>query len=144
MRIKKQPISQIILIGDMPPNSPEEVVQKRQSNHGGEPFWGSKFPVTNHEQELRQITEAKIPVHAFFVNEYARTAFEAISRVANLSFITPEKPQGTCQSQFLNVNDNESGAELLCRCLTRTTLSDAGGATAVAKYDEIELRGGWA
>lgn len=110
---KKQPISQIILIGDMPPNSPGEVVSKRQRYHGGEPFWGSKFPVTNHEKELRQITAAKIPVHAFFIDECAREGFEAISRVANLPTITPEKPEGLCQSQFLNVNDEESGANFV-------------------------------
>lgn len=81
---------QVILIGDAPPNTPDEVTYKRHWG-GGEKFWSStNFARPTHwETEVAILKQKDIPIHAFYVHRYAKTAFEAIARVTAKAGHTP-------------------------------------------------------
>jgi hypothetical protein len=67
------PLSMIIIIGDAPPNTLEEVEYKRNAKVGyifGRNYWKDtenyKEP-TYWEKELKQIEEAKVQVNSFYL-----------------------------------------------------------------------------
>ena len=64
----KEPIGQIILVGDMPPNTRKEVDRRRE--HHGESFWaGTKFAQKVYfEDMIRQVHDQGIPVHTFLAH----------------------------------------------------------------------------
>ncbi|CAF1550656.1 unnamed protein product, partial [Didymodactylos carnosus] len=73
---EKEGISQVILIGDVPANTKQEVEQKRK--HLGEDDWkNTKFKQSiYYADEL----EKKIQVHAFFVEKRAEQNFHEIAK----------------------------------------------------------------
>ena len=73
---QEKDLSQVILIGDAPPNTREEVISKRSNYH----FWkNSRFPETYYMDELKLLSAKKIPVHAFYVAENAKASFQEIA-----------------------------------------------------------------
>ncbi|CAF3762063.1 unnamed protein product, partial [Rotaria sp. Silwood1] len=77
---EREDITQVILIGDAPPNTKTEVTDKRR--HKGEDYWKTtKFFArpTYCEDELAKLISKKIPVHAFYVDNRAQQAFQQIA-----------------------------------------------------------------
>ncbi|ETO32398.1 hypothetical protein RFI_04716 [Reticulomyxa filosa] len=113
-QVKEMEISQVILIGDMPPNKRQEVQKRRQIK--GENYWkGTKFPIpTYYKKELGSLKKNNITVHAFYVNEQAKGHFEAIARTSG----------GKCVE--LQINSDE-GSEQLTGVVSTTILKHAGG-----------------
>jgi hypothetical protein len=120
----EQTLSQVVLIGDMPANTREEVTFRRTRAQGNNKHhWGEAFATpTFWEDEIEQLAAKKIPVHAFYVKDHARSNFEEIA----------ERTGGKCGP--LNI-DSEEGAEMLTGVVTRRLLDSVGGATLVAAYD---------
>ncbi|ETO03180.1 Helicase conserved domain containing protein [Reticulomyxa filosa] len=75
-------ISQVILIGDAPPNTQREMKEIRRNN------------------ELRQLMSCNILVHAFFICERAEQSFREIARVTN----------GRCEK--LDINSEKGSDQL--------------------------------
>ena len=117
-------VTQVILIGDAPPNTPEEVHQKR--SHFGEAYWrATKFGAsTDYTKQLKPIIKAAIPIHTFYVAKTARPAFKEIARSTG------------GQSCFLDVSSSK-GAEDLTNCVTEQILQNVGGA---GRGDELVAR----
>ncbi|CAF4449380.1 unnamed protein product [Rotaria sp. Silwood2] len=111
---KRENITQVILIGDAPPNTNTEVDQKR--NRYGEAYWQkTKFAQkTYYEKELAQLISNRIPVHAFFVENRAETTFRDIAK----------KTGG--KSEFLDIN-SDAGADMLTDLVTIEILRNIGG-----------------
>ena len=103
-------LSQIIVIGDMPPNTRSEVQRKRSSLTSQ--VFGSSVPETYWEDELQKLQGVK--VHTFYITEAAREVFE---RIASL--------QGG-SSCHLDIN-SPSGADMLTKLVTRELLRAADG-----------------
>ena len=101
-------INQIALIGDMPPNTPDEVTRKRSSNNGGESYWSrTKFATaTNYVTELQMIRTRGIVLHSFYVDKSAESVFRSMAEQT----VDKDGNVGTCSA--LDVNSN-SGAEII-------------------------------
>eukprot|EP00475_Leptophrys_vorax_P028903 TRINITY_DN420_c0_g1_i1.p1 TRINITY_DN420_c0_g1~~TRINITY_DN420_c0_g1_i1.p1 ORF type:complete len:1662 (-),score=448.40 TRINITY_DN420_c0_g1_i1:60-4469(-) len=102
-------LTQIILIGDVPPNTREEVAKRfkcaPRTKYTVQTYW---------EDELAKLKEHNIPVHAFYVHQAAKQVFTEIA----------QRTGGT--SSFLDVN-SEKGAELLKRTVTERILVAGAG-----------------
>ncbi|CAF3338635.1 unnamed protein product, partial [Rotaria sp. Silwood2] len=111
----REPITQVILIGDAPPNNLDEVQMKR--DQFGKKYWKkTRFcEPTYYATELDKLIENGIPVHAFYVETRAKDKFEEIAR----------KTQGKCQS--LNINSS-MGGDMLADLVTEQILNNVGGA----------------
>jgi hypothetical protein len=107
------PVGQVVIIGDMPPNTPSEVRARRR-----ERSWeGTSFEVpTTFDDELTKVIENEIKVHAFYVDSDAQAAFKSMS----------EKTGG--ESSSLDVNSPLAGEEMTS-LVTRHILMQQGGAT---------------
>ena len=112
---EKEPITQVILIGDAPPNTREEVTGRRKQF--GEDYWkGTKFAqATYYEDELAKLSSNNIPIHAFFVDKGAEVAFRMIATAT----------EGRCE--FLDINA-EKGSEILAAFIAKQILQSVGGA----------------
>lgn len=128
-------IQQIIWIGDMPPNTCEQVSYKRNHvdvvNCHGQEF---KEPVYFF-RELMKIHEAKIPVHAFWVpgqyfSESKREIESCYKRVAI---------QTGGQSGSLDICGQE-GAEALAHCVTECIVENAGGELGQELVQEYRVK----
>ncbi|CAF4833495.1 unnamed protein product [Rotaria sp. Silwood2] len=111
---QRENITQIVLIGDAPPNTKAEVEQKR-SNGFGEAYWQNpKFTQdTYYDDELAKLISNKIPVHAFFVNKRAKAIFKEIA----------EKFRGRCEPLDIN---SPLGANMLTDLVTEVVLKNVG------------------
>lgn len=117
-------VDQVVLIGDMPPNSQEEVVEKR-GNVSSEQLC---VPETYYMDELNEFVDKNIVVHAFYVGgKSAKDAFEEIS----------SKTGGECSQLDIKSSD---GAEQLTAAVTISLLRDAGGVFASELIDEYNAR----
>jgi len=123
-------LAQIVLIGDRPPNTREEVVYKRARalQEKDYHYRGTIGETSTYwEDELAKLSEKEIPVHAFHVKDYAKESFEEIAR----------RTGGECG--FLDI-ESESGADTLTGVVSRKLLlgigGNARGAELVAAYDE--------
>jgi hypothetical protein len=107
-------ISQVILIGDAPANTQKEVSQKRGSF--GEAYWATtRFSKpTFYGYELQKLKEKNIPVHAFYLTDYAKDDFETIA----------SETRGRCE--YLDIHSSE-GAESLTDFVTEEILRSAAG-----------------
>lgn len=96
-------VSQVLLIGDMPPNTREEVCQKRGTDYN----WScTKYSEpTFYLDELEKIIQRKTTVHAFYVNSAASCSFAEIAELSG----------GVCSS--LDV-DSMAGSEMLTSLVT--------------------------
>lgn len=117
------PIGQVVIIGDQPPNTREEVPIKRQ-----EGSWeGTQFAEpTYFDDEFDTVVGNGIKVHSFYVHSNARQAFQAMS----------DQSGGECN--YLDVDSPDAG-ENLTHLVTRHILNQQGGsakgAALVAAYD---------
>jgi len=111
---ENEKISQIILIGDAPANSADEVTSKRKSKHG-EKYWKTtKFAKkTTYIDEVQKLKEKKIPVHSFYINESAKSNFTEISDLTG----------GKCAPLDIY---SEAGATTLTNSITETLLRQIG------------------
>jgi hypothetical protein len=107
-------ISQVILIGDAPANSQNEITQKRA--HFGENYWKTtRFDKpTYYASELKKLKDKNIPIHAFYLTSSAKKNFEEIAR----------ETSGRCEQ--LNIHSAQ-GAELLTDFVTEEVLRKTGG-----------------
>ena len=112
---KREPITQVILIGDAPPNNLDEVKMKR--DQFGKKYWKeTRFrEPTYYATELDKLIENGIPVHAFYVETRAKNKFEEIAR----------KTKGKCQSLDIN---SSIGGDMLADLVTEQILNNVGGA----------------
>ena len=104
--------TQVILIGDMPPNTIAEVDKKRRDSRHA---WSeTRFATpTNTEAELAQLKRSGIPVHAFWVDESAEEAFQRIAAETG------------GRSDELDISSPD-GAEMLKQLVVTTVLRDVG------------------
>jgi hypothetical protein len=118
-------VSQIILMGDMPPNDRGEVAAKRRTYSGGESYWSkTKFSqATFYETELKELKEKGVNLHAYYLTDYAKSKFV---EMANLF------PEGT--SKFFDVTSKSATHDLVDLLVVRI-LRDLGGK---ARADELE------
>lgn len=111
---EKERISQIILIGDAPPNTRKEIQEKRK--YFGEIYWlDTHFAqVTGYTNELEKLISNNIPVHAYYVERKAKKEFEKIAKCTG----------GQCQ--MLDINSS-AGSDMLTDLVTETILNNVGG-----------------
>jgi hypothetical protein len=111
-------LTQVILIGDVPPNTRDEVSQRFNSTDR------TRFTTPSYwETELQKLHDGNVlvPIHAFYVDSRAEKAFKEIAKCSG----------GT--SDFLDVNST-NGSDLLKRFLTEQILrGSAAGNGALAK-----------
>ncbi len=126
---------QVILIGDVPPNTEMEVSSRREDNHGGESYWsGTRFRQKTHfSRELARLKNAGVTVHAFYVHSCARLAFEGIAREGG----------GECKELDINTG---SGAETLTGLVTERIIDATAGGGAegqrlIADYRQMFPKG---
>ena len=117
-------LSQVILIGDMPAQSEQAVINNR-TRCFGENYWSnSRFgKPTHYIEQLDKLISKQIKVHAFYLTEYAKTNF---AEIAN-------KSGGHCQE--LNTNQKNE-AEMLTGFVTKQVLDITGGPEFVALYEK--------
>jgi len=107
---EKEEVSQVILIGDAPANTEEEVKEKRK----GKDWKNSRFETPIHYvKEMQKLSDRKIPVHAFYVDEFARQNFEEIAKATG----------GRCE--MLDIN-SPVGANMLTGLVTECILRNIG------------------
>jgi len=112
--LKRENITQVILIGDAPANTLGEVTQK-STFYGSEAYWNKKFgSAIYYKTELDKLRHAGVKVHAFYVDMKAKSNF---SEIANFT-------GGKCD--FLDINSNK-GAQMLTDAVTEEILRDVGG-----------------
>jgi hypothetical protein len=121
-------VAQVVLIGDMPANTPADVEEKRScKSWGGTPY---AHPTTLEEQ-LRLLERTGVPVHTFFVSDStAQEQFEEIARRTGDS----SDDKTTSQCGFLDV-DSDRGTEVLTAAVTKVILARVGGAALSQAYD---------
>jgi hypothetical protein len=107
-------VSQVILIGDAPANTQEEVSEKRGSF--GESYWEkTRFSKpTYYRYELEKLKGKNIPVHAFYLTDYAKSDFRKIAKETG----------GRCE--YLDIHSSQ-GAESLTDFVTEEILRSAAG-----------------
>lgn len=122
-------ISQVILIGDAPAKTREQIAEYR-SVYGGESYWRkSRFKEsTFYEDEAKKLAAKKVPVHAFFVAKGAEANFRKIA----------EMTKGQCEE--LDVNDEKTGAERLTDLVTVEILRNVGQASGQSEELVEEYR----
>ncbi|CAL6057008.1 Helicase-related_protein [Hexamita inflata] len=116
-------LKQVILIGDMPPNTKEEVRRKRANL--GEAYWSTTrfaYP-TYFENQLQILKQNNIPVHALYVCNSAQQQFGYIARETG----------GKCEELDIN---SAKGAENLTNLVTEKIMLNIGGEALVKKYRE--------
>ena len=129
-------LTQVILIGDMPPNTVEDVERLRESHRRKGHSWATtKYKHPTHEAEQIERLKAQhtndgtpIPVHAFYVDDDARSSFTRIA----------EATGGECQ--HLEV-DTDRGAADLTRAVAKNILVGIGGETYGDFYDQKYPKG---
>ncbi|CAF4248425.1 unnamed protein product [Rotaria sp. Silwood2] len=111
---EREHITQVILIGDAPPNTQEDVQMKR--NVFGQKYWKkTKFSeATYYEKELEKLVENSIPVHAFYVEMRAEEKFQLIAN----------RTHGRCE--MLDINSS-LGSDMLTDLVTEEILNNIGG-----------------
>jgi hypothetical protein len=102
-------ITQVILIGDMPPNTPKEVRDKRSRYN----FNGTNFEKsTTSDAELRDLASKNIQVFAYHVSNAARQSFQAMAGATG----------GECQ----DLDVRGTGARKLKEAVVKRVLFDIG------------------
>jgi hypothetical protein len=103
----EKPLTQVLLIGDMRPNTKEEVATKRTGiNWRGTPYETPTF----YRDEVARLKAKGIPVHTFYLQPSAKAVFEWIAAETG------------GKSSFLNI-DTPLGAEVLTGVVTRQILT---------------------
>ena len=110
---EKEPISQIILIGDAPANSKRDVEVKR--DRFGESYWSTtKFAAkTTYKEEVAKLKQNGIPVHSFYMKESTKENFTEISNATG----------GKCAPLDIY---SDAGATALTNLVTEVLLKQIG------------------
>ncbi|CAF1053678.1 unnamed protein product [Adineta ricciae] len=110
----KESISQVILIGDAPANSLADVSSKRSCF--GENYWKkTKFSKpTFYQDELKKLKDKDIPIHTFYLTNYAKSNFEEIA----------QETKGRCESLDIR---SSAGIDALTNYVTEEVLRKAAG-----------------
>ena len=126
-------LNQVILIGDMPPNTPADVTHNRQSF--SDSVWrvagyGEK---TDTDKEMQKLKENNIPVHTVWVPSYfgdnTEQAYLKIARTTN-----PEEP--VCKE--LDVQPGKGGAELLTEIFTKSVFDSFRGFCSKQQISDLK------
>ena len=108
------PLHQVFLIGDMPPNTRQEVDSRRASYNS---WAGTKFATPAYwDVELQKLKAKGIPVYGFYVANYAQSAFADIASRSN------------GKSEYLDVNSANS-QEILLKMFIPVILAKIGEAS---------------
>ena len=107
----ESPVSQIILIGDMPPNTRDDVTSKRE---GG--TWVKYSTPTYYEDELKRLKERNVKINGFYVDTSAQQVFSSFSSTTG------------GESALLNVKNPDNAAKCLTDFVSTRILNDVGGA----------------
>lgn len=111
-------LSQIVLIGDAPPNTKQEVQDKRSSQN----WTATKYKnPTYYEDELNKIKNKDISVHCYYLDNSAKQKFNEIATQTG----------GKCD--HLDIF-SEKGPEMLINHLTVKVLEKIGGSELVKVY----------
>jgi len=116
-------ITQIVLIGDAPPQTKTETIQNKTNypnSWNGKPF----AEVDDYLVQLEEIFLKNIPIHCFYLNDYAKNSFEEIA----------QKTGGQVDSLDV-VNNPVEGAKLLCDVVTKLILKGVDP----SNYQALEL-----
>ncbi len=116
----KDPISQVLLIGDAPPNTKKEVQKNRRCH--GESYWqhtAFDTPIY-YEDLLKKIVKYKIPIHTFYIHNRAKAAFASIA----------EKTKG--KTEALDIN--KGGGKQLKEAIAIEIVGQMGGKEAISTY----------
>jgi hypothetical protein len=130
---EEDPVSQVVLIADMPEHSAAETKSNR-ADRKGESYWAQTpyRTMVTFEQQLARIKEAEIPIHAFWVNNRAQSSFQRIARETN------------GKSGSLDINA-ASGAQqltdIVCKRLLDNIGGEAHGARLLGRYEEMFGKG---
>ncbi|CAF4020109.1 unnamed protein product [Rotaria sp. Silwood2] len=111
---RQDEISQVILIGDAPANTKTNVAKNRAQF--GEAYWKqSRFATpTYYEDELEKLKTKNIPIHAFYLTDYAKDNFQKIAK----------ETKGRCE--WLDISST-TGAESLTNFVTEEVLRKSAG-----------------
>ena len=117
-------LQDLLIIGDAPPNSRDDVKEKRERR--GETYWSAtKYSKPTYwEDEIKEIAARNIPVHAFYVDNSAKKSFKQFSKMTS--------PNANCS--YLNVNSKD-GAAKLTDTLSEEILRNVGGEQFVKEYN---------
>ena len=118
-------LSQVILIGDAPANTKEEVTSKRAKSYNN--VWENSLRYnkpTHYKKEMNLLKENGIKVHSFYVAERAKDNFEEISSFTG----------GNCKC--LDINSSK-GSEDLMNLVNVEILNNIGGNDLVHSYNQI-------
>jgi hypothetical protein len=76
-------VSQVLVIGDAPPNTAQEVTHRRNSDRG-QAYWSrTKFAEQRlWSTEVNRLVDRDVPIHTFYVDNDAKKAFEEIARLS--------------------------------------------------------------
>jgi len=108
----KEKVSQVILIGDAPANTQQEVQNKRSIRN----WKNSKFETpTYYVDEMTKLRDKNIPVHAFFVDPRAERNFKEIASTT----------RGRCENLDIH---SSAGADMLTSMVTEAILKNIGEA----------------
>ena len=127
--INKEPeLDQIILIGDVMANPPDEVTTKRKNR--GESYWNARgYPKTEMEQELAKFNN-KCPIHTFYIRAG--------------EYFTPLSKKTGGESDRFDVNSPRASEDLtafiVCQILEqieRKTPNNGGNLNLVAAYKKM-------
>ena len=123
-----EPIAQIILIGDMPPNTDEEVKERRNRN---ESYWMSRGGIyakpTYWKTEVAKLAKSEVKIHAFYLEYSAKDAFEEIAKRTD------------AQCDHLDMGRNvspEKRSKKITDLLSTQVLQQMGGEAFVQAYED--------
>ncbi|ETO33931.1 hypothetical protein RFI_03165, partial [Reticulomyxa filosa] len=117
---EKGSVSQVILIGDAPANTKEEVQIKRRDSKQyklGDDYWNNNAlysKSTYYEDELAHLKEHNIPVHTFYVDQRAQQNLLQIATSTG----------GRCEKLDIN---SQRGSSQLTDLVSEEVLRKAGG-----------------
>ncbi|ETO10976.1 hypothetical protein RFI_26400 [Reticulomyxa filosa] len=129
---EKGDVSQVILIGDAPANTRQEVIDKKSSlQYGfGIPYWKKTklfSESTYYEDELIRLKQRKIPVHAFYINDQAKKNFIDIATITN------------GRHEKLDINSPQ-GSSQLTNLVSEEVLRNIGGSKGSAFVDAYRAK----
>ena len=111
---KKEQISQVIIIGDAPPNTESDIENKRKGIFSRIYWAASRYSKVQHwAQEIKVFVEDHIPVHTFYVDKQAKSSFELIAKMTS----------GNCEELDIY---SQNGSERLTSLVTMQILKDVG------------------
>ena len=121
---QEQNLSQIILIGDAPANTKDEVSLKRNEN---ENIWNSSVKYqkpTYYVDEIKKLSEKNIKIHTFYVHRNAEENFKQIAQLTGGN------------TQNLDIESSNGSADLM-NLVNIEVLREMGGETLVNTYKKI-------